>query len=131
MTFANQKLSIFLASVSRWFAAAAPTHAQVPARIAATKEHIRVLHAKSAQVEVTVTPGKTLRGKIMQVANETFVVRQKAGAEETVEYAQVIRIKKQGVRKSLLVPAAIGGAAVVILCVAPYPIGFLCRRDPS
>ena len=133
MIFVSRKESmiVVLASALWWLAGVALIHAQTPAAIASTKEQVRALHAKSAQVQISVTPGRTLRGQIVHVASETFVVRQKTGAEETLEYAHVVKISKQGIRKSLLIPAVVGGAALVVLCAAPYPIGFLCRRDPS
>jgi hypothetical protein len=27
--------------------------------------------------------------------------------------------------------AIIGGAALIVMCVAPFPFGFLCHEDPS
>lgn len=127
----SHSISLVLALVLAWLAAAPFIHAQTPSAIASTKEQVRVLHAKSARVQITITPGTTLRGKIVHVANETFVVRQNSAQEQTLENARVIQIRKQGIRKSVLVPAVVGGAVLVVLCAAPYPIGFLCRRDPS
>jgi hypothetical protein len=126
-----EKSMIALLSVLWWLAGATAIHAQTPAAIASTKEQVRALHAKSARAQITVMPKRTLRGQIVQVANETFVVRQEGGAEETLEYSRVVKIGKQGIRKSVLIPAVVGGAALVVFCAAPYPIGFLCRRDPS
>jgi hypothetical protein len=133
MIFVSRKEStIFvLASALSWLAAAGATHAQTPAALAATKEQVRELHAKSARVKITVLPKRTLTGQIVQVANETFVVRGQGGAEETLEYARVVKIGKQGIRKSVLIPVVAAGAALVVFCAAPYPLGFLCRRDPS
>jgi hypothetical protein len=123
---------IFALASALWLVAGSPNiQAQTPAALASTKEQVRTLHAKSAPVQITVMSGKTLRGQIVQVADETFVVRQKAGTEETLEYARVIKVRRQGIRKAVLIPAVVGGAALLVLCVAPYPIGFLCRRDPS
>ena len=133
MMFVGRKEStIAVVAAALWWLAGAPlVRAQTRTAIAATREKVRTLHAKSSEVQITLAQGRTLRGQIVQVANETFVVRQKAGAEETVEYARVSKISKQGIRKSVLVPAVVGGAVLAVLCVAPYPIGFLCRRDPS
>jgi hypothetical protein len=105
---------------------------QSAAAVTKIREQVQRLNAKAAQVRVTLATGGTLNGHIVQVDNETFILRQKAGPDMTVQYAAVTRIQKQGRgKKAILIPAIIGGAAVVVLCVAPYPIGFLCRRDPS
>ena len=127
-----KRSSIAVLATWMWALTGAPvTHAQSASAIASTKQQVRELNAKSTQVQITVLPGRVLRGRIVQVASDTFVVRQKDGAEEMVEYARVTKINKQGIRKSVLLPAVIGGAVLVALCVAPYPIGFLCRSDPS
>jgi hypothetical protein len=132
MIFVSKQQSMILALASALsFGGAALVHAQTPAQIASTKEQVRAFHARSAQVQVTLTPARKLRGQIVQVAGDTFVLRQKQGAEETLEYARVRKISRQGIRKLVLIPAVVGGAALVVLCAAPYPIGFLCRRDPS
>ncbi len=128
----RKKSMILVPAAALWWLVGAPLlYGQTPAAIATTKEQVRALHAKSAQVQITVAPARTLRGQIVQVASETFVVRQKGGVEETLEYARVVKIGRQGIRKSVLIPVVIGGAAVAVFCAAPYPIGFLCHRDPS
>ncbi len=127
----TQSISLMLALLWVWLAAAPFVHAQTPSAIASTKEQVRLLHAKSARVQITVQPGTRLRGKIVQVADETFVLRLDSAQEQTLEYARVIEIRKKGISKWVLVPAVVGGAAFLVLCAAPYPVGFLCHRDPS
>jgi hypothetical protein len=112
---------------------ARPALAQAPEPSASTlREQARDWNIRAEPVIVSLSTGKTLKGRIVQVDSEAFLLRQKNGPDTTVQYASVTRIRKQGgVRKAILIPAIVGGAAVVVLCAAPYPIGFLCRRDPS
>jgi len=112
---------------------ARPSLAQAPEPSASTlREQARDWNIRAEPVIVSLSTGKTLKGRIVQVDSEAFLLRQKNGPDTTVQYASVTRIRKQGgVRKAILIPAIVGGAAVVVLCAAPYPIGFLCRRDPS
>jgi hypothetical protein len=133
MIFTNRQKALAIVSATvLWCLTIAPAaQAQAPAAAARLEEQARDLSAKGAQARVTLTTGRTLRGQIVRVERETLVLRPKGGADETVQYAMVKRIQKQGgVRKAILIPAIVGGAALV-LCAAPYPIGFLCRRDPS
>jgi len=112
---------------------ARPVFAQPPAPSAATiREQARDWNLKAAPVIVSLSSGKSVKGRIARVDNETFLLRQKSAPDMTIHYASVTRIRKQGgVRKAVLIPVIVGGAAAVVLCAAPYPIGFLCHRDPS
>jgi hypothetical protein len=66
---------------------------------------------------------------------DSFTIRQKKTAREiALQYAQVKEIRKNGLArraKAILIPAAIGGHALLLLCAAPHPVGFLCRQYPS
>ena len=97
------------------------------------KAGARDLHSRGSNVKVTMRDGSVLRGHILRVDSDAFTLQQKSTPQETpVQYAQVKEIKKDGKGgKAILIPAAIGGGVLLVLCVAPYPIGFLCRKDPS
>ena len=101
----------------------------------AVKAKVRDLHARSAGVKVTLTDATELRGRILRLDEDAFTVQQKSPARETVvSYAQVKAVDKTGLSrraKAIIIPAAIGGGVLLVLCVAPYPIGYLCRKDPS
>ncbi len=96
---------------------------------------VRELHAKSSEVRVTLLDRTVLQGRILRVEADSFTIRQRRTGEQTaIQYAQVKEVKKSGLSrrtKALLIPAVVGGGALVVLCAAPYPIGFLCRKDPS
>jgi hypothetical protein len=100
----------------------------------ALAERVRELNAQNSEVKVTLLDGSTLRGQILRAEADSFTIRQKKTAQEiALQYAQVKEVKKVGSlrTKAILIPAAIVGAALLVMCVAPYPIGFLCREDPS
>ena len=101
----------------------------------AIKAHVRALRADSAEVQIKLTDGTKLSGRIVRVEADTFsIALAKAGQERTFQYAQVAEVKKKGLSggaKAILIPAIVGGGVLVVLCAAPYPIGFLCRKDPS
>ena len=69
----------------------------------------------------------------IRIEPESFALRQDSAQETLFPFAKVLDVRKQGrgSRKALWIPLAIGGGVLVALCVAPYPIGFLCRSDPS
>ena len=97
------------------------------------KTQVRDWHATAAVVEIKLSTGAKFRGTIVRVETDTFVVRQlKPPQDFVVLFADVSGAKKRGgISKAVLIPMVVGGAAVLILCAAPYPIGFLCHRDPS
>lgn len=99
------------------------------------KAKLRELQARSAAVKVSLTDGATLRGRILRLDETAFTLQQKPPAGEVVvPYAQVKAVDKTGLSrraKAILIPAAIGGGVLLVLCAAPYPIGYLCRKDPS
>ena len=108
--------------------------AQSPA-LNAIKAKVRDLHSQSAGVKVTLTDATELRGRILRLDEEAFTLQQKSPAREiVVSYTQVKEANKDGLSrraKAIIIPAAIGGGVLLVLCAAPYPIGFLCRKDPS
>ena len=99
------------------------------------KGRVRDLHADAANVQIRLTDGVKLNGSIQQVEADAFtVIEEKTGQERTLQYSQVATVKKKGLSrgaKAILIPAIIGGSVLLVLCAAPYPIGFLCRSDPS
>lgn len=84
-------------------------------------------------MRVSLKDGTSVRGRIVRIEPESFVLRQDSAQEALFPFAKVLDVRKQGrgSRKALWIPLAIGGGVLVALCVAPYPIGFLCRSDPS
>jgi sRNA-binding regulator protein Hfq len=110
------------------------THAE-PQNANTLEARVRELHAKSSEVKVTLLDGATLQGRILRVEADSFTIQQKRTGQETaIRYAQAKEVEKSGLSsraKAILIPTVIGGAALVVLCVAPYPIGILCRKDPS
>ena len=91
------------------------------------------LHAKGSDVQVSLKDGTSIRGRIVRVEPDSFALLQNSAGEVVVPFAKVANVRKQGdgSRKALWIPLAIGGGVLLVLCVAPYPIGFLCRSDPS
>jgi hypothetical protein len=97
------------------------------------KVRVQKLHTKGGRVSVTTSDKTVLRGRIVRVDEDSFTVREEKTAREAViPFTRLKDIKDGGSRKrAILIPAAIVGGAVLVLCAAPYPIGFLCRKDPS
>jgi len=106
-----------------------------PADVNAVKARVRDLHARSSEVKVTMTDGATIRGRILRLDEDAFTLQQKNPAGEVaISYARVKEVGKAGMSrrtKAILIPAIIGGGVLLVLCAAPYPIGYLCRKDPS
>jgi len=106
-----------------------------PADVNAVKARVRDLHARSSEAKVTMTDGATLRGRILRLDQDAFTLQPKKPAGEVaISYARVKEVGKAGLSrrtKAILIPAIIGGGVLLALCVAPYPIGYLCRKDPS
>ena len=97
------------------------------------RERVQELRSQRSEVRVSLTDGSSVQGRVIRIEPDSFVLRQKSAQEVVVSFARVADVRKagRGSRKALWVPLAIGGAVLVALCVAPYPIGFLCRSDPS
>lgn len=88
-----------------------------------------------AEAKVTLLDGTKFRGRVLRVDTESFTIHDKAAARDReLRYMQVKEIAKSGLSrrtKAILIPVAIGGGVLLVLCAGPYPIGFLCRKDPS
>jgi hypothetical protein len=99
----------------------------------AVRSRVHELHSKGSEVQVSLADGTSVRGQIIRIEPDSFLLRQKSAKEAVVPFAKVADVREQGgrLRKTLWVPLVIGVGALLALCVAPYPIGFLCRSDPS
>lgn len=97
------------------------------------RARVQALHSQRSQVRVSLTDGSALQGRVIRVEPDSFVLSQKSAPEVAIAFAKVTDVRKAGggSRKALWIPIAIGGGLLVALCVAPYPLGFLCRSDPS
>ena len=99
------------------------------------RARVQELHKKGTPVTVTMTDKAVIRGEIVGIAQDSFTLRQEKSSQETVvPFTRLKDIRKSGssgLRKAILIPAAIVGGTVLVLCAAPYPIGFLCHKDPS
>ena len=93
------------------------------------------LFEQRAEAKVTLLDGTKFRGRVLGVDTESFTIHDKAAARDReLRYMQVKEIAKSGLSrrtKAILIPVAIGGGVLLVLCAGPYPIGFLCRKDPS
>ncbi|MBP1599191.1 MAG: hypothetical protein H6Q05_4568 [Acidobacteria bacterium] len=109
-------------------------HAESPSANA-LEARVRELHAKSSEVKVTLLDNTVLQGRILRVEADSFTILQvKTGRQTAIQYSQAKEVRKSGLSrraKVILIPAVVGGCALLVLCAAPYPIGLLCRKDPS
>lgn len=99
----------------------------------AVRARVRELHSNGSKVQVSFTDGTSVRGRILRIDPDAFALQQNFAQEAVIPFAKVADVRKQGggSRKALWIPLAIGGGVLLALCVAPYPIGFLCRSDAS
>ena len=99
------------------------------------RARLRDLQTRSAEVRVLLVDGTTLRGRVLRLDEDAFTLQQKKPAQQqVVPYVQVKQVDRTGLSrraKAILIPAVIGGGVLLVFCAAPYPIGFLCRKDPS
>jgi len=99
------------------------------------KARVGRFHEQGVEVKIALLDGSTDRGRVLRVDTDSFAIRKKAdGQERVLPYAQVRDVARSGLSrrtKAILIPAAIGGGVLLVLCAGPYPIGFLCRKDPS
>ena len=68
------------------------------------------------------------QGMLFQVFSDGLCI------DTVLPYAEVKDVTRSGLSrraKAILIPTAIGGGVLLVLCAGPYPIGFLCRKDPS
>jgi hypothetical protein len=99
----------------------------------AVRAGVRDLHSKNSEVRVLLMDGTSVRGRITRIDRDSFALRMNSDQEVVYPFEKVTDVRKQGggPRKALWIPLAIGGGVLLALCVAPYPLGFLCRSDPS
>lgn len=99
----------------------------------AVRERVRELHSKGSEVQVSLTDGTSVRGQIIRVEPDSFTLRLDPAQETVFPFAKVADVRKRGggPSKALWIPLVIGGGVLLALCVLPYPMGLLCRSDPS
>jgi hypothetical protein len=99
------------------------------------RDRVMQLRAQDSRAMVTLIDGTVLQGRVIRVEENSFVLNEESTSKEVpVAFAQVKEMRKKGLAGrtiAVLIPAAIVGGALLVLCAAPYPIGFLCRQDPS
>lgn len=110
------------------------TAAQAPIA-EATRARVRALQASRSAIETILVDGRMIRGRIMTADDDSFTMgEEKTNRVVALRYAQVLEVKKKrglsGNTKAGIAAAMIGGA-LVVLCFAPFPLGFLCQEDPS
>ncbi len=138
LTEAGRKfMALFMGATLCVLTIAQPSGAKAqsqPQHVDTIKARVRELHGKAAEVEIALADGAKLRGHIVRIEVDSFTIRQKDTAQEmALQYTHVTEVKKRGLSrgaKAALIPVIIGGGALLLLCAAPYPIGFLCREDP-
>jgi hypothetical protein len=107
--------------------------AQAPI-VEATRARVRALHASGSATELTLVDGASLRARIIRADADSFLVKEeKTGREVLLQYAQLVEIRKTGLpgNTKRAIAAVIIGGVLVVLCFAPFPLGFLCQEDPS
>lgn len=101
----------------------------------AIKHRVADFSAQNREVKVTLHDRSVLKGRIVRIEENAFAIHEKKSKRESsIEYARVKEVKRNGLStrtKAILIPAVAGGGAILFFCAAPYPIGFLCRKDPS
>jgi hypothetical protein len=101
----------------------------------ATRARVRALQASRSAIETILVDGTMIRGRIITADDDSFTMgEEKTNREVGLRYAQVLEVKKRswlsGNTKAGIAAAVVGGA-LVVLCFAPFPLGFLCQEDPS
>ena len=103
----------------------------------ATRARVRALQASGDRIEITLVDRTILRGRIIETANDSFTIgEEKTNREVALQYGQVMEVKKwegSGLSNSARAAIVLGvvGAVLLVFCAAPFPIGFLCKQDPS
>ena len=131
-------LAAFLAATLGLLAIAEPLLANPqpqPQDAASVEARVRDLYAQGSEIQVKLENGAVLRGRITRLEAGSFTLRQeKTNQETSLQYVQVTEVRKKGRSvgaRIALIAAIAGGAALLVFCAAPFPIGFLCHEDPS
>jgi hypothetical protein len=109
--------------------------AQAP--IEGTRARVRALQTSNDRIEMTLVDRTTLRGRIIATGDDSFTIgEEKTNREVTLQYRQVMEVKKwkgPGLsrRAQTAITFAVTGAVLLVFCAAPFPLGFLCKQDPS
>jgi len=112
------------------------TAAQAPSA-EATRARLRAFQASRDRIEITLLDGTVFRGRIVETADDSFTIGdEKTNRKITLQYGQVIgaaKWKGPGLSNAARTVIVIGvtGAVLLVLCAAPFPLGFLCHEDPS
>ena len=78
-----------------------------------------------------------LRGVIIGTDDDSFTIgEEKTNREMTLRYGQVLEVKRwrgPGLSRKAqtAITFAVAGAVLLVFCAAPFPLGFLCKQDPS
>jgi hypothetical protein len=107
--------------------------AQAPI-VEATRVRVRTVQASGSRIEITLVGGTRLRGRVIRGDDDSFTLsEEKTKREVPLQYAQVIEVKKSGLSGNTkrAIALAVAGSVLVVLCFAPFPLGFLCQQDPS
>jgi hypothetical protein len=94
------------------------------------RQQLTELQTTGSEVEVRLLNGTKVHGRVLSVAATSFTFRTSAGQEWTWPFTDVVSVKKKGMSWGVKA-AIIGGAALAVLCFAPFPVGLLCQKDPS
>jgi len=131
-------MAVFMAATLCVLAMAEPLLAQTEPQsrdVQSLEARVRELQAKGSKIQVKLADGTELQGQIIRVEADSFSVRQeKTDQEVAIQYAQVTEVTKKGLslgRKIAVIAAIAGVGTLLLFCIAPYPIGFLCHEDPS
>lgn len=110
--------------------------AQAPIEVG-TRARVRALQTSNDPIEITLVDRTTLRGRIIATGDDSFAIgEEKTNREIALQYRQVMEVRKwkgpghsRGAQTAITF--AIAGAVLLVFCAAPFPLGFLCKQDPS
>jgi len=137
-------MAVFMAATLCVLAMAEPSLAQTESQsrdVKSLEARVRELQATGSKIQVELADGTALQGRIIRAEADSFTIRQeKTDQEVAFQYGQVTQVtqvtevtkKGRSLGRKIAVIAVIATAGtLLVLCIAPYPIGFLCRKDPS
>ena len=129
-----RKLVVVIVAAALCFESTPGTAAAQAPIVEATRVRVRAVQASGSPIEITLVDGTRLRGRIIRADDDSFALsEEKTKREVPLQYAQVIEVKKSGLSGNTkrAIALAVAGSVLVVLCFAPFPLGFLCQQDPS